>query len=105
MKQFLPNLHGMPLKTGDPCLVGKAHRVAFHTYPPSRRLNVIDLIHTDVCTMQKGELLVVRAVAKKKVRKKQGKRVLRKRKKGVRILIILQYRRLNNVGFGSNLTW
>ena len=51
-KQFLPNLHGMPLKTCDHYLVGKPHRVAFHTYTSSRRLNVIDLIHTDVCTMQ-----------------------------------------------------
>ena len=42
----------MPLKTCDHCLVEKAHRVAFHTYPPSRRLNVIDSIHTDVCTTQ-----------------------------------------------------
>ena len=42
----------MPLKTCDHCLVGKAHRVTFHTYPPSRRPNVIDLIHTDVLTMQ-----------------------------------------------------
>ena len=41
-KQFLPNLQGMPLNTCDHCLVGKAHRVAFHTYPPSRRLNVIE---------------------------------------------------------------
>ena len=39
-------------KTCDHCLVGKAHRVAFHTYPTSRRPNVIDLIHTDVCIMQ-----------------------------------------------------
>ena len=51
-KKFLRNLHGMPLKTCDHYLVGKAHRVAFHTYPPSRRPNVIDLIHTDVCNMQ-----------------------------------------------------
>ena len=42
----------MPLKTCDHCLFGKAHRVAFHTNPSSRRSNVIDLIHTDVCTMQ-----------------------------------------------------
>ena len=42
----------MPLKTCNHCLVGKAHRVAFHTYPPSRRPNVIDLIHPNVCTMQ-----------------------------------------------------
>ena len=44
--QFLANLRGMPLKTCDHCLFGKAHRVAFHTNPPSRRPNVIDLIHT-----------------------------------------------------------
>ena len=42
----------MPLKTCDHCLVGKAHRVALHTYPPSKRPNVIDLIHSNVCTMQ-----------------------------------------------------
>ena len=48
-KQFLPNLQGMPLKTCNHCLVGKTQRVAFHTYPPSRRLNVIDLIHIYLC--------------------------------------------------------
>ena len=42
----------MPLKTCDHCLVRKAHRVAFHTYPPSIRPNVIDLIRTNVCTMK-----------------------------------------------------
>ena len=42
----------MHLKTCDNYLIGKAHRAAFHTYPPSRRPNVIDLIHTDVYTMQ-----------------------------------------------------
>ena len=51
-KQFFPNFCGMPLKTCDYCLVGKAYRVAFHTFPLFRRPNVIDLIHTDVCTMQ-----------------------------------------------------
>ena len=51
-KQFLPNLQGIPLKTCDHCLVGKTHRVAFHTNPPSRRPNVIELIHTGVCTMK-----------------------------------------------------
>ena len=42
----------MPFTTCDHCLIGKAHRVGFHTYLPSGRPNVIDLIHTDVCTMQ-----------------------------------------------------
>ena len=51
-KLFLPNLQDMPLNTCYHCLVGKAHRVAFHINPASRRLNVIDLIHTGVCTMQ-----------------------------------------------------
>ena len=41
----------MPLKTCDHCLIGKEHRVEFHTYPPSRRPNAIDLIHIDVCTL------------------------------------------------------
>ena len=42
----------MTLKTYNYCLFGKSHRVVFHTNPSSRRPNVIDLIHTDVCTMQ-----------------------------------------------------
>ena len=57
-KQFLQNLLGMPLKTCDHCLVGKAHRVSFHTYPPFRRLNVIDLIIL-MFILCKLELLVV----------------------------------------------
>ena len=52
-KKFVPQLQDMtPLKTCDHCLVGKTHRVAFHTHPPTRRLNVLDLIHADVCIMQ-----------------------------------------------------
>lgn len=43
---------GTPLKTCDNCLAGKTHRISFHTRPPFRKSNVIDLIHTDVCTMQ-----------------------------------------------------
>ena len=42
----------MPLQIYDHCLVEKTHRVAFHTYPPSRRPNFIDLIHTDICNMK-----------------------------------------------------
>ena len=42
----------MPLKTCDHCLFGKSHRFAFHKNPPYRRPNVIDLIHTNVYTMQ-----------------------------------------------------
>ena len=55
-KQLLPDLQGASLKTCDVCLAGKTHRVAFHTLPPHRRSNVIDLIHTDVCSMQEKSL-------------------------------------------------
>ena len=49
--------------------------------------------------------MVVRVATKKREEKKQGKRVLRKRKKGFMVLIILQYGRPNNIDFGSNLMW
>ena len=51
-KQFLPNLLSVPLKTCNHYLFLKAHRVAFHTNPPSRRPNVVDLIYIDVYFMQ-----------------------------------------------------
>ena len=55
-KQFLPELQGTSLKSCDHCLAGKTHRVAFQTYSSSRRSDVIDLVHTDVCTMQSRTL-------------------------------------------------
>ena len=48
----MPSLRGMPLKTCVDCLGGKNHRVAFDPHPPSRRSNILDLIHTDVYSMQ-----------------------------------------------------
>ena len=51
-KNFLPSFTGKSLKPCDHCLAGKAHRVAFRNSYPSRRANLLDLIHTDVCTMQ-----------------------------------------------------
>ena len=47
----------------------------------------------------------MRDVVTKKRKKKQGNRVLRRIKKWVEVLIILQDGRPNNVDFGSNLTW
>ena len=32
-KQFLLSLQGMPLGTCVNCLVGKTHKIAFHSYP------------------------------------------------------------------------
>ena len=55
-KKFIPDLQGTTIKTCDHCLVGKTHRVSFHKHPPSRKSHVLDLIHTDVCTMQSRTL-------------------------------------------------
>jgi len=47
----LLSIKGTSLETCFDCLFGKQHRVFFHTYPPHRRPHVLNLIHTDVCTM------------------------------------------------------
>ena len=51
-KGFLPSFAGTCLKTCIHCLAGKTHRVAFKSYSPSRKSQILDLILTDVCIMQ-----------------------------------------------------
>ncbi|VFQ89135.1 unnamed protein product [Cuscuta campestris] len=59
-KDYLPDISGMPLNSCVDCLAGKQHRVAFHTRPPHRRKHALDLVHTDVCSMdgrsQRGDV-------------------------------------------------
>jgi hypothetical protein len=50
-KQLLPNIKGTSLMPCTHCLVGKQRRVSFHKSPQSRKTNILDLVHTDVCTM------------------------------------------------------
>jgi len=50
-KQLLPNIKGTSLMPCTHCLVGKQRRVSFHKFPQSRKTNILDLVHTDVCTM------------------------------------------------------
>lgn len=50
-KDYLPNFSGMPLHSCVDCLDGKQHRVAFRSRPPFRRKHALDLVHTDVCSM------------------------------------------------------
>jgi len=38
------------------CLVGKQKRVSFHKSPSSRKTNILDLVHTNVCTMNTKSL-------------------------------------------------
>ena len=49
-KKFLP-ITGTSLKTCAHCLSSKQHRVAFCSSPPKRRRHILDLVHTDVCSM------------------------------------------------------
>ena len=39
------------MKPDVDCLVGKQHKVVFHTSLPSRRKNTLSLVHIDVCSM------------------------------------------------------
>jgi hypothetical protein len=61
--EFLPELKGVTLKPYEHCFAGKQHRVAFRTCLPHRAENVLDIVHTDVCSMTEkfhdGELYFV----------------------------------------------
>lgn len=51
-KQLLPDVKGKPLDPCAHCLAGKQHRVSFQrSSQPTRRKNILDLVHTDVCSM------------------------------------------------------
>lgn len=51
-KELLPDVKGMTLDTCTDCLAGKQHRVSFYKPAYSRRRNyILDLVHTDVCSM------------------------------------------------------
>jgi hypothetical protein len=50
-EQLLPNNKGMSLTPCTHCLVGKQRRVSFQKSSSSRKDNILDLVHTDVCPM------------------------------------------------------
>lgn len=50
-KQIIPGLKSINLEVCIHCLAGKQHRVAFKTFPPSGRANVLDLVHTNIYSM------------------------------------------------------
>ena len=49
-KKLLP-IKGMSLKICIDCLTDKQYRVLFNKSPPHKRSHVLDLIHTDVYTI------------------------------------------------------
>ena len=51
-KWFLSSFAGTSLKTCVYCLAGKTHKVTFKSFSPSRKSQILDLIHIDICMMQ-----------------------------------------------------
>ena len=54
-KKLLP-VKGTSILPCTHCLFGKQSRVAFHRFPSHRKLDILDLVHTDVCIMQSNTL-------------------------------------------------
>ncbi|CAH9100553.1 unnamed protein product [Cuscuta europaea] len=48
-RNVLPGVHDIHLKKCSHCLAGKQNRVSFNSNPPSRKENILDLVHSDVC--------------------------------------------------------
>ena len=55
-KDLLPGIKCEHLQNYIDCIHGKQHRVRFWSFIPSRKTNVLDLVHINVCTMQTRSL-------------------------------------------------
>ncbi|KAE8660874.1 hypothetical protein F3Y22_tig00116946pilonHSYRG00054 [Hibiscus syriacus] len=55
-KQLLSDVKGKPLDPCAHCLAGKQHIVAFQRSSPTRRKNILDLVHTDMCSMSERSI-------------------------------------------------
>lgn len=56
-KNVLSGLKISPLQKCSHCLAGKQNRVSFKSHPPSRKQNVLDLVHSDLCGPMKTRSL------------------------------------------------
>jgi hypothetical protein len=54
--EFLLELKGITLKPCEHCFARKQHRVSFPTCPLHRAENVLDIVHTYVCSMTEKSL-------------------------------------------------
>ncbi|RDY05897.1 hypothetical protein CR513_10194, partial [Mucuna pruriens] len=48
-KDMLPRLKNVELEKYSHCMAGKQTRVSFKKHPPSRKLELLELVHSDVC--------------------------------------------------------
>ncbi|KAJ9545871.1 hypothetical protein OSB04_025578 [Centaurea solstitialis] len=56
-RNVLSGVHDVRLKKCSHCLAGKQNRVSFKSHPPSRKDNILDLVHSDVCGPMKTRTL------------------------------------------------
>ena len=48
-KNLFAGMKQTKVKKSVYCLTGKQKRVSFHSHPPSRKSEVLDLVHSDMC--------------------------------------------------------
>ena len=48
-KDMLPGLKNIDLEKCSHCMIGKQTRVSFKKHPPSRKFDLLKLVHSDVC--------------------------------------------------------
>ena len=48
-KNFLSFMKQAKVKRCVHCLAGKQKRVSFHSHPPSRKSELLELVHSDLC--------------------------------------------------------
>ena len=48
-KNFLAGMKQAKVKRCVHCLAGKQNRVSFHSHPPSRKSELLELVHSDLC--------------------------------------------------------
>ena len=56
-KKFLSNIKSAKLEMCEHCLAGKQNRVSFKSYPPSRKTELLELVHSDLCGLMKTKTL------------------------------------------------
>ncbi|KAH0685102.1 hypothetical protein KY289_022854 [Solanum tuberosum] len=56
-KKLLSNFKSAKLEKCEHCLAGKQNRVSFKSYPPSRKTELLELVHSDLCGPMKTKTL------------------------------------------------
>ena len=56
-KKLLSYFQSAKLEKCENCLAGKQNRVSFKSYPPSRKTELLELVHSDLCGPMKTKTL------------------------------------------------